>query len=407
MCRELALPAAKSYALPSRLTCVADRGWQRELEDGAVWKIRRRPQLATVGINDRAANRQSHPHALWLGGKERFKELVRPRRVEPGARVLDRYSHAAGLIVGGSDMQLPLPLHRFRHCLNAVHDQIQHDLLKLDAIANDRIEIGGQRGFDSDAMTAELGAHENDYLPDQVVDIDRDHLGRGLAREGSDALDDIPGAVAVSDDASRGLPRFLEIRLVGFEPEQAGVRIGDDCGQRLIDLVRNGCGELTHCTQPRGSFEISQCAPQGLFSDPTLGHVYDRADEFGVVCAVGGCTPQAMHIFCRAIGRYDAKVALEVAAISNRLMQLFFGSWPVLRMNPVREHLVGGRRRIWIQSENAKILSRLPQLPRGHVPGPASGSADSLAFGEKSLAAAQLVLRAPAFRVFAFQRGPG
>jgi hypothetical protein len=53
-----------------------------------VWKIRRRPQLATVGINDRAANRQSHSHALWLGGEERFKELIRPRRVEPGARVL-------------------------------------------------------------------------------------------------------------------------------------------------------------------------------------------------------------------------------------------------------------------------------------------------------------------------------
>jgi hypothetical protein len=34
-------------------------------------------------------------------------------------------------------MQLPLPLHGFRHCLNAVHDQIQYDLLKLDAIAND------------------------------------------------------------------------------------------------------------------------------------------------------------------------------------------------------------------------------------------------------------------------------
>ena len=131
-------------------------------------------------------------------------------------------------------------------------------------------------------------ADENDHLPDHVVDIEWDHLGRRLAREGPDALDDIAGAVAVSHNASRGLPRFLEIRPVRFEPEQASVRIGDDCGQRLIDLVRDGCGELTHCVQARGSFEISQCAPQGLFSDPALGHVHDRADKFGVLGAVSG-----------------------------------------------------------------------------------------------------------------------
>src|SRR4029077_4391714 len=124
MCREPVLPAAKSYALPSRLACVADRGWQRELEDGAVWKIRRCPQLATVGINDRTADRQSHPHALWLGGEEGLEEPARPREVEPESRIRDGNKHPSGFVITGSDLDPPLPVRGIRHRLDAVHDQI-------------------------------------------------------------------------------------------------------------------------------------------------------------------------------------------------------------------------------------------------------------------------------------------
>src|ERR1700692_4109654 len=53
------------------------------------------------------------------------------------------------------------------------------------------------------------------------------------------------------------------------------------------------------------------------------------------------------------------------------------------------------------------MLGRPRNLAGGHVPGPASGSADSLAFRQKSLATAELLLRAPAFRIFTVQRHPG
>src|SRR5580700_8339205 len=117
--------------------------------------------------------------------------------------------------------------------------------------------------------------------------------------------------------------------------------------------------------------------------------------------------PQAVQILCHTIGRDNTEVPLEVAAVANSLLQHVFESRTVLWMNPVDKRRIRGRRRIRIQSENAKMLGRPRNLAGGHVPRPASGSADSLAFCQKSLAAAELLLRAPAFRIFTVQRHPG
>src|SRR5260370_40329249 len=76
-------------------------------------------------------------------------------------------------------------------------------------------------------------------------------------------------------------------------------------------------------------------------------------------------------------------------------------------MKPVHKRRIGRHRRIRIQSENAKMLGRPGHLTGSHIPGPASGSADSLAFGQKRLAAAQLLLRTPTVRGFTFERHPG
>src|SRR3984957_12145363 len=162
-----------------------------------------------MGINNRTADRQPHPHALWLGGEEGLEEPVRPRRVDPEPQIRSRNKHVAGFVISGSDLYPPLPMRGIRHRLDAVHHQIQDDLLKLDSIAHDRTKIGRQGGFDPYAVAAKLAAHKDDHFPDHFVDIKWDHFGRRLAREGSDALDDFAGAVAVSHNASRGPPRFL------------------------------------------------------------------------------------------------------------------------------------------------------------------------------------------------------
>jgi hypothetical protein len=110
----------------------------------------------------------------------------------------------------------PLAVSGIYHRLHPVHDEIQHDPLKLDSIAHDGAEIGGQGGSDTHVMAAELVAHEGDHLLNHSVHFQQNHLERGLPRQGADALDDIAGAVAAPDDSRRRLPRFLDIHPVRF-----------------------------------------------------------------------------------------------------------------------------------------------------------------------------------------------
>src|SRR5579863_8689619 len=107
---------------------------------------------------------------------------------------------------------------------------------------------------------------------------------------------------------------------------------------------------------------------------PAIGYVHDRADELGVLGAVRFYAPQAMHIFYRALRRYDAKVALEVAAVASGLLQHGFDARAIVGMDPIHKRRIRRRRRVRIQSENAKKLRRPRGLPGRHVRGPASGS---------------------------------
>ena len=49
---------------------------QRKLKRRAGTVIRHGPQTAVVILNNRAADRESHAHSLWLGGIESIEDLV-------------------------------------------------------------------------------------------------------------------------------------------------------------------------------------------------------------------------------------------------------------------------------------------------------------------------------------------
>jgi hypothetical protein len=51
--------------------------WQAEMKRSAAIGIGRRPKPAAVGLDDRTADRQSHPHALRLGRIEGLEETLK------------------------------------------------------------------------------------------------------------------------------------------------------------------------------------------------------------------------------------------------------------------------------------------------------------------------------------------
>jgi len=50
--------------------------WQSEMKGRPTYAVRARPQTASLRLDDRAANRQPHPAALWLGRKKRLENLI-------------------------------------------------------------------------------------------------------------------------------------------------------------------------------------------------------------------------------------------------------------------------------------------------------------------------------------------
>src|SRR5258705_6911996 len=58
------------------------RGGQGELKYGTARFIRLCPQPAPMGVDDRPANRQAHPHAAGLRGVKCIEHALEMRRIE-------------------------------------------------------------------------------------------------------------------------------------------------------------------------------------------------------------------------------------------------------------------------------------------------------------------------------------
>ena len=93
-------------------------------------------------------------------------------------------------------------------------------------------------------MAQYLVPQQRDHVADDAVDVHRRLLRLGFRRELADPLNDLPGPVAVLRDAVEGAANPLEVGIRRGQPVQRRVGIGDDGGQRLIDLVSDRRDQL-------------------------------------------------------------------------------------------------------------------------------------------------------------------
>jgi len=83
-----------------------------------------------------AANRQSHAGPIKLCGEERIENLIRLLRRQPHAGISDAHHEFFIFRSLRLDGELALPIH-ILHRGDAVHYEVHHDLLQLNAIAHD------------------------------------------------------------------------------------------------------------------------------------------------------------------------------------------------------------------------------------------------------------------------------
>src|SRR5438552_1301730 len=93
------------------------------------------PQTAAMRFHDGAADTKSHTGTMNFGGEEGIKDLVCLRR-QTHAGIADRYEELLIFSQPRLDGELPDNVH-ILHCIDAVCDEVHHDLLQLQAISHD------------------------------------------------------------------------------------------------------------------------------------------------------------------------------------------------------------------------------------------------------------------------------
>ena len=135
------------------------------------------------------------------------------------------------------------------------------------------------------------------------------------AEESAEAVEGFTGAGAVGKDALGGEKGAVVVDLLAGEPTEAGVGVGDDGGEGLADLVRDGGGDLTDAHHAGGVFEILLGLMEAGLDEMVVFHVDERAIPTGD-CAVGvelgaGADEEAAIV---SGGNLDAPLAVEELA---------------------------------------------------------------------------------------------
>ena len=98
-------------------------------------------------------------------------------------------------------------------------------------------------------MLQQLALHECNHFLDGLVQVDSRLSGRRLFYLIADAADDVARAIGVVHHALDRFPDFHQIRGISREKAQRGMGVVACRTNRLIDLVRDRGGKLSHRCQ--------------------------------------------------------------------------------------------------------------------------------------------------------------
>src|SRR2546427_6107102 len=274
-------PARRRSPVPTSCSRLGP-GREDELERGTRAGVARGPQTASVGLDDRPADREPHAHSTGLGGEEGIEQARDLIFIESDTHVLHGHENRVRCVGLRSDDQVARPTtHPFAR-LDAVHQQIEDALLQLDPIALDRRQCRGQLGPEQHAVLARLAVHQRGNLLGDLVDVQRGLVAVRLLHQRTDPPDHLASALSREDDLLHGGTHFFQIRRRPLEPVQASMTVGHDRGQRLVHLVGNGGGQLAHRHDARHMRELRLRQRERLLRLLSFGDVlHDAEDELG------------------------------------------------------------------------------------------------------------------------------
>src|ERR1700730_2617186 len=211
-------------------------GTQHELKDGALGVVRGNPQPAIMGLNDRTADRQTHPHAARFCSEQRMEYVLEVLRADSCAGVRHRHDYVPTAAHPGPDAQDPRSV-LGGHRVDGVGDQVQKHLLQLDSVSSYLRYLCIRLGLDQYPVPLQIAARQGGGFPDEVGDVERSSVSGVLLEHGTNASDHRPRAMAISDDPRECRLRFLDIWHRAIKPAQARIGVRNHPRQWLPDLV--------------------------------------------------------------------------------------------------------------------------------------------------------------------------
>ena len=180
-----------------------------------------------VTLDNSAADEQSYPHTGDLGGEERIKQPFCLVGIDASSRILNGQAYAPTLRSLRSDGQLLRAAVDLAHRVNRVLQQIQNDLLNLDAIGWNQRKTIGKFQLPDHAASLEIRQRKSDRLSCCFIQVHQFSCPDSRAKERAQSHDYIRRAIAVANRA-----------LSGFESAGYIWRVGRLGGLTTVDIGR-------------------------------------------------------------------------------------------------------------------------------------------------------------------------
>ena len=161
-----------------------------------------------------------------------------------------------------------------RHRVARVDDEIDHHLFELVEVGLDEPQVAAVAQVEFDLL-ADEAAHQHLEVRQHVADLQDLRTQRLAAREGEQLADEARRAVGVLLDLHDVLEGRIGRPVIGEQQ----VRIADDRGQHVVEVMRDAAGELADRLHLLRLREI-------LLQRALLGRV-ERVEEGGFRAALG------------------------------------------------------------------------------------------------------------------------
>ena len=194
------------------------------------------PDPPIVRLDNGARDGQPHPHAFGFAGEERLEDLVQVvfrnswpmiRHGEFGKVLGARALNADDAVFGRC-----IP-----HRVDPIHNKVQNDLLKLNAVAEDRKRLRCDLTDQLDLSSSSERRKKSDSFPRKIVEVEILQLERRLFQEAAQPSDDLGGASIITENILQDFVQLDDIGLRRFKDSLCRLRICQDRPKRLVDFV--------------------------------------------------------------------------------------------------------------------------------------------------------------------------